>query len=111
MPAASSISPARAASSPPARKTEAATPFNVQIPKMTLPIKTAVVTGGAGFLGSHLTDRLLAEGYRVIGVDNFITGNKANLDHLKNNPNYSFQEQDVSKFIEIAGDVNFIFHF
>jgi dTDP-glucose 4,6-dehydratase len=74
-------------------------------------MKTAVVTGGAGFLGSHLTDRLLKEGFRVIGVDNFVTGNKANLDHLKNNPNYSFQEQDVSKFIEIAGDVNFIFHF
>jgi dTDP-glucose 4,6-dehydratase len=74
-------------------------------------MKTAVVTGGAGFLGSHLTDRLLKEGYRVIGVDNFVTGNKANLDHLKNNPNYSFQEQDVSKYIEIPGDINFIFHF
>src|SRR6201999_601956 len=74
-------------------------------------MKTAVVTGGAGFLGSHLTDRLLAEGFRVVGVDNFITGNKANLDHLKNNPNYSFQEADVSNHFEVAGDVNFIFHF
>jgi dTDP-glucose 4,6-dehydratase len=74
-------------------------------------MKTAVVTGGAGFLGSHLTDRLLAEGYRVIGVDNFITGNPANLDHLKSNPNYSFIEQDVSKYIDIPGEVNIVFHF
>src|SRR5471030_1617201 len=74
-------------------------------------MKTAVVTGGAGFLGSHLTDRLLAEGFRVVGVDNFVTGNPANLDHLKTNPNYSFQQQDVSKYIEVAGDVNLIFHF
>ena len=74
-------------------------------------MKTAVVTGGAGFLGSHLTDRLLAEGYRVVGVDNFVTGNKANLDHLKSNPHYSFQEHDVSKHFEVAGDVHFIFHF
>jgi dTDP-glucose 4,6-dehydratase len=74
-------------------------------------MKTAVVTGGAGFLGSHLTDRLLAEGYRVIGVDNFITGNRANLDHLKGNPNYSFIEQDVTKYLDIPGEVNIIFHF
>src|SRR5271156_6297798 len=74
-------------------------------------MKTAVVTGGAGFLGSHLTDRLLAEGYRVVGVDNFITGNPANLEHLKGNPNYSFQEQDVSNHFEVEGDVHFIFHF
>ena len=74
-------------------------------------MKTAVVTGGAGFLGSHLTDRLLAEGFRVVGIDNFITGNPANLDHLKNNPNYSFQKQDVSNHFEVPGEVNFIFHF
>lgn len=74
-------------------------------------MKTAVVTGGAGFLGSHLTDRLLKEGFRVIGVDNFITGNPANLDHLKGNPNYSFIEQDVTKYLDIPGDVNIVFHF
>src|SRR6202789_3617002 len=74
-------------------------------------MKTAVVTGGAGFLGSHLTDRLLAEGFRVVGVDNFITGNPANLDHLKGNPNYSFIEQDVTKYLDIPGEVNLIFHF
>jgi dTDP-glucose 4,6-dehydratase len=74
-------------------------------------MKTAVVTGGAGFLGSHLTDRLLAEGYRVIGVDNFITGNPANVGHLKSEPRYSLIEQDVTKYIDIPGDVNFVFHF
>src|SRR5271170_1713406 len=73
-------------------------------------MKTAVVTGGAGFLGSHLTDRLLAEGFRVVGVDNFVTGNPANLHHLKNNPHYSFQENDVSNHFEVPGEVNHIFH-
>ena len=74
-------------------------------------MKTAVVTGGAGFLGSHLTDRLLKEGYKVIGVDNFITGNPANLEHLKKDKNYSFIEQDVTKYIEIPGEIHYIFHF
>ncbi len=73
--------------------------------------KTAVVTGGAGFLGSHLTDRLLKEGFRVIGVDNFITGNPDNVAHLKDNPDYSFIEQDVTKYLDIPGDVNIVFHF
>jgi dTDP-glucose 4,6-dehydratase len=74
-------------------------------------MKTAVVTGGAGFLGSHLTDRLLKEGFRVIGVDNFITGNPENVAHLKDNPAYSFIEQDVTKYLDIPGDVNIVFHF
>jgi len=74
-------------------------------------MKTAVVTGGAGFLGSHLTDRLLLEGFRVIGVDNFITGNPDNVSHLKGNKDYSFIEQDVTKYLDIPGDVNIVFHF
>jgi len=74
-------------------------------------MKTALVTGGAGFLGSHLTDRLLAEGYKVIGVDNFITGNPANLEHLATNPHYSFIEQDVTKYLNIPGEIDFVFHF
>ena len=74
-------------------------------------MKTAVVTGGAGFLGSHLTDRLLKEGYRVIGVDNFITGNPENVAHLKDNKDYSFIQQDVTKYIDIPGDVSIVFHF
>jgi len=74
-------------------------------------MKTALVTGGAGFLGSHLTDRLLAEGYKVIGVDNFITGNPANLEHLATNSHYSFIEQDVTKYLNIPGEIDFVFHF
>ncbi len=74
-------------------------------------MKTAVVTGAAGFLGSHLTDRLLGEGYRVIGLDDFITGSRTNLDHLKNEPRFEFQEHDVTEYINIPGEVDFIFHF
>jgi dTDP-glucose 4,6-dehydratase len=71
----------------------------------------SVVTGGSGFLGSHLTDRLLAEGHRVIGIDNFITGNPDNVSHLAENPNYRFSRQDVSSFIFVPDDVDFVFHF
>jgi dTDP-glucose 4,6-dehydratase len=74
-------------------------------------MKTALVTGGAGFLGSHLTDRLLQEGYKVIGIDNFVTGNPANLEHLKTNPHYSFIEQDITKPLNIAGEVHYVFNF
>lgn len=70
-----------------------------------------IVTGGAGFLGSHLTDRLLAEGHRVIGLDNFITGSTANIEHLASNENYRFIKQDVSNFIFVPDDVDYIFHF
>ena len=70
-----------------------------------------VVTGGAGFLGSHLTDRLLAEGHRVIGIDNFITGNVANIEHLAGNESYRFIKHDVSDYIFLPGDVDFVFHF
>ena len=73
--------------------------------------KTVVVTGGSGFLGSHLTDRLLAEGYKVIGIDNFITGNSANIAHLAGNPDYKFIRQDVTQYIYLAEDVDLIFHF
>jgi len=72
---------------------------------------TSVVTGGAGFLGSHLTDRLLAEGHRVIGVDNFITGSPANVEHLSGNANYRFIQQDVTQYILIDEPVDFVFHF
>lgn len=75
------------------------------------PKLTTVVTGGAGFLGSHLTDRLLAEGHRVIGIDNFITGSPSNIDHLAENPNYRFIRQDVTEYLQIDEPVDFIFHF
>ncbi|MDQ2867785.1 MAG: SDR family oxidoreductase [Verrucomicrobiota bacterium] len=72
----------------------------------------SVVTGGAGFLGSHLTDRLLAEGHRVIAIDNLVTGNMANVAHLSANPDYSFIKHNVSNFIvPPEGEINFVFHF
>ncbi|MBL9133292.1 MAG: SDR family oxidoreductase [Verrucomicrobiaceae bacterium] len=73
--------------------------------------KTAVVTGAAGFLGSHLSDRLLAEGYRVIGIDNLLTGNTRNIDHLAGNPDFQFLKHDVTNYIYLAGDVHLVFHF
>jgi len=75
------------------------------------PRLTSVVTGGAGFLGSHLTDRLLAEGHRVIGIDNFITGSPANVEHLSGNANYRFIQQDVTQYLLIDEPVDFVFHF
>ena len=71
----------------------------------------SVVTGGAGFLGSHLTDRLLAEGHRVIAIDNFITGSTANIEHLAGNENYRFIKHDVSSYIFLPDDVDYVFHF
>ncbi len=72
----------------------------------------SVVTGGAGFLGSHLTDRLLAEGHKVIAIDNLITGNLANVEHLAGNEDYSFIKHNVSNFIvPPEGNVDYIFHF
>ncbi len=73
--------------------------------------QTALVTGGAGFLASHLTDRLLAEGHRVIGIDNFITGSLSNIEHLSGNENYRFIKQDVTQYLFVNEPVDFIFHF
>jgi dTDP-glucose 4,6-dehydratase len=73
--------------------------------------KTAVVTGGAGFLGSHLSDRLLAEGFRVIGIDNLITGNTDNIEHLAGNPDFKFIRHNVSEYIFVPGPVDYVFHF
>jgi dTDP-glucose 4,6-dehydratase len=72
---------------------------------------TTVVTGAAGFLGSHLTDRLIAEGHRVIGIDNLITGSPANIEHLAGNEDYHFIKHDVSNYIFVPSDVDFVFHF
>lgn len=71
----------------------------------------SLVTGGAGFLGSHLTDLLLSKGHHVIGMDNLITGNMANVAHLAGNPDYKFIKQDVTEYIYLEGNVDFIFHF
>ena len=72
---------------------------------------TSVVTGGAGFLGSHLSDRLLAAGHRVIVLDNLLTGNAANIAHLTGNPDFTFINHNVTTFIDLAGPVDYIFHF
>ncbi|MBV9733042.1 MAG: SDR family oxidoreductase [Verrucomicrobia bacterium] len=73
--------------------------------------KTAIVTGGAGFLGSHLSDRLLAEGFRVIAIDNLITGNTDNIEHLAGNPDFKFIRHNVSEYIFVPGPVDYVFHF
>lgn len=72
---------------------------------------TSVVTGGAGFLGSHLSDRLLAEGHRVIAIDNLITGNVANIEHFAGNEQFHFIKQDISEYLYLPGPVDYIFHF
>src|SRR5262252_3756311 len=72
----------------------------------------SVVTGGAGFLGSHLTDRLLAEGHRVIAIDNFVTGGDVNIGHLAGNKNYRFIKHNVSNFIFLPEQrIDYVFHF
>jgi dTDP-glucose 4,6-dehydratase len=71
----------------------------------------AVVTGAAGFLGSHLCDRLLAEGYDVLALDNFITGEESNLAHLHDNTRLQLERKDVSQPIHVTGPVGYVFHF
>jgi dTDP-glucose 4,6-dehydratase len=71
----------------------------------------SVVTGGAGFLGSHLCDRLLADGHSVIALDNLITGNVANIGHLAGNRSFRFTHHDVTEYIFLPGRVDFVFHF
>jgi len=74
-------------------------------------VKTAVVTGGAGFLGSHLCERLVAEGMRVVAVDNLVTGKRENLRALDGSPAFSFLLHDVSRPFTIAGPVDYVLHF
>lgn len=70
-----------------------------------------LITGAAGFLGSHLTDKLIQEGHDVIGMDNFITGRQENLAHLAGNPHFQFIRHDVANFIFIPGKVDAVLHF
>ncbi|MBY0434880.1 MAG: SDR family oxidoreductase [Cyclobacteriaceae bacterium] len=70
-----------------------------------------LITGGAGFLGSHLCDRFIKEGFHVIAMDNLITGELKNIQHLFPNENFEFHHHDVSKFVHVAGDLPYILHF
>ena len=71
----------------------------------------SVVTGGAGFLGSHLIDYLLARGHQVVGIDNFVTGSVDNIAHLAGNQNFKFIEQDVTEFLFLDRPVDYVWHF
>ena len=71
----------------------------------------AVITGGAGFLGSHLSDRLLAEGYDVVAVDNLVTGSEDNIAHLRDNPRFEYVRQDIIQPYTVAGPVDLVYHF
>ncbi|OON67339.1 UDP-glucuronic acid decarboxylase family protein [Hymenobacter sp. CRA2] len=73
--------------------------------------KRVLITGGAGFLGSHLCDRFLAEGYHVIAMDNLVTGNLANIEHLFGKKDFEFYHHDVSKFVHVPGNIDYILHF
>ena len=74
-------------------------------------MKKVLITGAAGFLGSHLSDRFIKEGFHVIGMDNYITGDSKNIKHLMDNPNFEFIEHDVTEFIKIEGELDYILHF
>lgn len=73
--------------------------------------KTAVVTGGAGFLGSHLCDKLMSEGHQVVCLDNLLTGNLDNIAHLFGQPGFHFIKHDVTNYIHIPGKVDYVLHF
>ncbi len=70
-----------------------------------------LITGVAGFLGSHLADRFLADGHTVVGMDNFVTGTRANLAHLATEPRFSFVEHDVTRYIAVEGSLDGVLHF
>ena len=76
----------------------------------TFPLR-AVITGGAGFLGSHLCDYLLDRGWEVLAIDNMITGTAANLRHLPKNAPFAIMQHDVTKYIEVPGPVDYVLHF
>ena len=71
----------------------------------------AVITGGAGFLGSHLCDRLIEEGWEVLSLDNLVTGADSNVSHLQKNPHFRSLRADVSNYIDVPGPVDYVLHF
>jgi len=74
-------------------------------------MKIILITGAAGFLGSHLCDRFIAEGYYVIAMDNLITGDLKNIEHLFSHKNFEFHHHDVTKFVHVPGELHYILHF
>lgn len=74
-------------------------------------MKRILITGAAGFLGSHLCDRFIKEGYRVVGMDNLITGDMRNIEHLMPLKEFEFYHHDVSKYVHVAGELDYILHF
>ena len=74
-------------------------------------MKKVLITGAAGFLGSHLCDKFVAEGFHVIGMDNLITGDMRNVEHLMPLQNFEFAHHDVSKYVHVSGDLDYILHF
>lgn len=73
--------------------------------------KRILITGAAGFLGSHLCDRFIAEGYEVVGMDNLLTGNIRNIEHLFPLKEFTFYHHDVTRFVHVPGDIDYILHF
>lgn len=73
--------------------------------------KTVLITGGAGFLGSHLSDRFIKEGCRVVAMDNLITGDISNIEHLMGHPDFEFAHHDVSKYVHVPGKLDYVLHF
>ncbi|WP_232516328.1 UDP-glucuronic acid decarboxylase family protein [Chitinophaga caeni] len=78
---------------------------------MNMTKKRVLITGAAGFLGSHLCDRFIQEGYHVIGMDNLLTGNMKNIEHLFPLPSFEFYHHDVTKFVHVPGELDYILHF
>ena len=74
-------------------------------------METVLVTGGAGFIGSHLCEFLLNKGFKILCMDNLITGNKKNIAHIEKNKNFTFIQHDVSKYISIEEKIDCILHF
>ena len=76
-----------------------------------MPDKRILITGAAGFLGSHLCDRFIKEGFQVVGMDNLITGDLRNIEHLMSRKEFEFYHHDVSKYVHVSGPLDYILHF
>ena len=87
------------------------TPITASGGKQFMAKKRILITGGAGFLGSHLCDRFIKEGFSVIAMDNLITGDLKNIEHLFKHPDFEFYHHDVSKFVHVPGELHYILHF